>query len=973
MGDYLQIIDMNGENLKSRIEHCLRSTIYSADKKKSSVRLLNTLGYESQRKLDIPENVDDFVNALPAANQGTNLEISLRSEVKFIHSLFQVTNSEINLHSSNNTLFDSIEDNNFLFFTVELRKSSYSRSQYAAFTREINKRFLAPVVIFFFTENNLLTIAFVARRRNLKDDNRDVLEKVSLIKDISLTNPHRAHIDILYEISLTTCIEWMSQNGYQQNFDGLLKAWLIKLDIKELNKMFYKDLFNWYSLAIKKSNFPLNADPEKQVIRLITRILFIWFLKEKKLVNEKLFNETEISSLLKKLDPNGFSYYQFVLKRLFFEILNTEVEKRASEYGNRRNPAIERRVNTPSRAQKLFENTPFINGGLFDFDPRLEDNELNFPNQLFFGKSDSLFQILERYKFTIEENTPVEQEIALDPELLGQVFENLLATYNPETQETARNETGSFYTPREVVNYIVEEALVARLAGIMGANDELKKRIHKLIACDDTSKNFADWLSEDTKRELVKAICKLRILDPAVGSGAFPMSALLKLNAALRQLDPRCKELSKICDTFNQFPNDYGRKLYLIENCIYGVDIQPIACHIAKLRFFISLLIDQQQNKNVENFGIRPLPNLETRFVAADTLQELTRHEQPEMFNVETDLLIEELQTCRNHYFSASSSDDKRFCLEHDSDIRRKLKIALKKNGVSNETAEKLFSWIPYDQNAKSDWFDAEFMLGVNDGFDIVIGNPPYIQLQKNRGKLGKKYSTANFTTLAKTGDIYQLFYEKGMQLLKEKGWLCYITSNKWLRAKYGEKTRKFLANYNPKKLLDFRGNQIFESATVDTNVLLVQKSKYARRTFAVRFDEKFNTKEETIPEYAQSSQICLNDLSSHPWIILRRDEMVLKRKIEKIGTPLKDWDINIYRGITTGLNKAFIIDNDTKNALVSEDSKSVDLLRPLLRGRDIGRYQSNWKRMWIIDTHNGFGNTARIDVDLYPAIKQLS
>ena len=962
---------MNGDNLKSRIEHCLHSTIYSADKKKSSVRLLNTLGYKSQRKLDIPENVDDFVNALPAAKQGTNLEMSFRSEVNFIHSLFQVTNSEINLFDSINNLYEVNNNNSILFFTVELNNSSYSRSQYAQFTREINKRLLVPAVMFFYTENDLLTIAFVERRRNLIDDSRDVLEKVSLIKDISLQDPHRAHIDILYEISLTMCKEWMSQNGCQQNFDGLIKAWLIKLDIKELNKKFYKNLFDWYCVAIESSNFPQNTNPEEQVIRLITRILFIWFLKEKKLVNKKLFNETEISKLLDNTDPNNFSYYQLVLKRLFFEILNTEVEKRVSEFGNRHNPAIKRRVNTPSRAQNLFEKTPFINGGLFDFDPQLEDNELNFPNQLFFGNSDSLFQILESYKFTIEENTAVEQEIALDPELLGQVFENLLATYNPETQETARNATGSYYTPREVVNYIVEEALVARLAGVMGANDQLKKRIHKLIACDDTSKNFADRLSEDTKRELVKAICKLRILDPAVGSGAFPMSALLKLNAALRQLDPRCKELSKICDTFNQFPNDYGRKLYLIENCIYGVDIQPIACHIAKLRFFISLLIDQQQNKDVENFGIRPLPNLETRFVAADTLQELTRHEQPKIFNVETDLLIEELQTCRNRYFSASSPDDKKFCLEHDSDIRRKLKIALKKNGVSNETAEKLFSWIPYDQNAKSDWFDAEFMLGVNDGFDIVIGNPPYIQLQRNQGKLGKKYSTANFTTFARTGDIYQLFYEKGMQLLKEKGWLCYITSNKWLRAKYGEKTRKFLANYNPKKLLDFRGNQIFESATVDTNVLLVQKSKYARRTFAVRFDEKFNTKEETIPEYAQSSQICLNDLSSHPWIILPRDEMKLKRRIEKMGTPLKDWDINIYRGVTTGLTKAFFIDNDTKEALVSEDSKSEELLRPLLRGRDIGRYQSNWMGMWIIDAHNGYGNTAPVDIDLYPAIKQ--
>ena len=337
----------------------------------------------------------------------------------------------------------------------------------------------------------------------------------------------------------------------------------------------------------------------------------------------------------------------------------------------------------PESALQLFEDIPFLNGGLFEcLDREDENGKVQYldgfsrnkkkhpwaPNELFFGKSRvvdlsaiyadkkrrkqrvrGLIHILSGYKFTIVENTPIEQEIALDPELLGQVFENLLASYNPETQTTARKQTGSFYTPRPIVDYMVTESLKCYLKG------ELCKRLPDILEAD--ADEGLDILFSYTEREhafteeeraiLIEAIDNCKILDPACGSGAFPMGALHKLVFILQKLDPHNEQwmrrqidkateiddvqareaaIDAIERAFADNELDYGRKLYLIENCLYGVDIQPIAIQITKLRCFISLVCDQRANRNkAKNYGIRPLPNLETKFVAANTLIRLPR------------------------------------------------------------------------------------------------------------------------------------------------------------------------------------------------------------------------------------------------------------------------------------------------------------------------------------------------------------
>ena len=306
--------------------------------------------------------------------------------------------------------------------------------------------------------------------------------------------------------------------------------------------------------------------------------------------------------------------------------------------------------------------------------------------------------------------------------------------------------------------------------------------------------------SEETE-SLVRAIAEIKILDPAVGSGAFPMGVLHKLTLALRRLDPENKwwetlqkemagrrattafdthnqrerdELKEVSATFERYRNsDFGRKLYLIQNSIFGVDIQPIACQIAKLRFFISLAIEQESNGNKDdNFGIQPLPNLETRFVAANTLLGLGER----MLSSEKVRELErELHENRERHFHATNRRAKLRCRTRDEELRNALAEELRQIGMPAAAADKTARWNPYDQNAKADWFDAEYMFGVANGFEVVIGNPPYIQLQKNGGALRRLYKDAGYETFVPTGDIYQLFYEKGMNLLKQStGYICF-------------------------------------------------------------------------------------------------------------------------------------------------------------------------------------------------------
>ena len=775
--------------------------------------------------------------------------------------------------------------------------------------------------------------------------------------------------------------------------------------VEALTKQFYKDLFEWYQWAVEPSSnitFPNNTitedddrdDIETKVIRMITRIMFVWFIKQKNLVPDRIFDIDFLTTILKEFDPYSTTvgnYYNAILQNLFFGTLNRAIQ---DEDGNTRKFATssKRDVKTLYRYAEmfsiseqevinLFAEIPFLNGGLFECldktkyadgveqcynfdgfsrnDARFADGRFKHravvPNNLFFEPEKGLISILGRYNFTIEENSPEEQQVALDPELLGKVFENLLGAYNPETKETARNQSGSFYTPREIVNYMVDESLIAYL----GDN----AFVRSLFRADFTF----DKTRTDDYQKIAEKLKAVKVLDPACGSGAFPMGLLNRMIDILERISPDERV--------------YDLKLSVIENCLYGSDIQSIAAQITKLRFFISLICDCEKDASKPNFGIPTLPNLETKFVSANSL--IAKKKKPAQGNLFENPEIEptknELAEIRHKHFSAKSASTKHRLREKDQTLREKLaKLLSDDDNFAPEDAKQLAAWNPYDQNAVSPFFDPEWMFGVADGFDIVIGNPPYIQLQNNGGELAKLYENCNYSTFARTGDIYCLFYERGWQLLKKEGHLCYITSNKWMRAGYGEKTREFFANKtNPMLLIDFAGVKIFESATVDTNILLFSKSNNKHETVCAVTNKQNKDSVKNLSDFVQQQNSVCDFATSDSWVILSPIEQSIKKKIEAVGTPLKDWDINIYRGVLTGCNEAFIIDSQKRDEILAncqtedERKRTAELIRPILRGRDIKRYGYVDNGLYLINTHNGVrGRIPRIKIEDYPAVK---
>ena len=781
------------------------------------------------------------------------------------------------------------------------------------------------------------------------------------------------------------------------SFDDLKK----RFDIEVVTKQFYQELFNWYEWACEIVTFPVGdtnknkkgdynvhqsrENNELNLIRLITRLMFIWFIKQKDLIPSWIFDENELQKILIDFDPKSKdkgNYYNAIIQNLFFATLNKKIEERAfaddksisknrqfgvkNFYRDNKDSTFFKENN--DQVIERFKPVPFLNGGLFECLDRLVDDKENkknievfmdgfsrepawmafIPNMLFWqeddGKHEGLIHLLNRYNFTVEENSPADVQVALDPELLGKVFENLLGAYNPETSETARKDSGSFYTPREIVNFIVDEALKNYL--LQTVKNIGSQQLDLLF--DDNTQSY----SEDNKNAVVQALKTVKILDPACGSGAFPMGALQRMILLIKK-----------CGGITGNPDEtYQLKLDLIENCLFGADIQPIAVQICKLRFFISLICEQKKTDNAtDNYGFNPLPNLETKFVAANTLIGKKKKGTPSLFdNPEIDRIKKELQEKRHEHFNARTAETKAKYRKEDMALRQQLADLLAKDSMCDqEDAKQLASWNPYDQNGQSTFFDPEWMFGIKDGFDIIIGNPPYIQLQKDSGKLAELYKQSGFQSFAKTGDIYCLFYEKGYELLKDNGYLCFITSNKWMRAGYGEKLRGFFAQKtNPKLLIDFAGVRIFESATVDTNILLFEKSA--------------NRKETKACVAKNLTENDLNNLSLFVQQNLNPIEQSIKQKIEKIGIPLKDWDINIYRGILTGFNDAFIISEEKRkeilaNCLDEDEKKRTDeLIRPILRGRDIKRYGYEYADLYLIATFP----SRHYDIEQYPAVK---
>jgi len=806
--------------------------------------------------------------------------------------------------------------------------------------------------LFFFVSDNSKNYRFSLITIDLKLEGKDVKYLYS--------SPKRLSFYLGEEAKLHTPKEFLFKKGKITNFEDLQN----RFSIEVVNKEFYGEIQRlFYKLVggkVKRGSRDIEFDPMLKLpstndhktlqefsVRLVGRLVFCWFLKKKKSDNGiPLIPENVLSS--KAISNN---YYHNIIEPLFFEMLNTKIEERKEKF----------------RTDE-FDLIPFLNGGLFD--PQLHQdyydlgpdentyhlNTLKVPDEWL----EEFIAFLETYNFTIDENTSIDIDLSVDPEMLGRIFENLLAEINPETGDTARKSTGSYYTPRPIVEYMVDESLIQYL---LTKTEIEEQHIRELLdyKIEDTE------LTRQEKISVIDALDEIKVLDPACGSGAFPMGILQKMLLILQKVDPESiewvmRQLDKIPNKLvretleEKLMNEnwkYKHKMGIIQNAIYGVDIQPVATEISKLRLFLTLIVDENIRDDELNRNIHPLPNLSFKFVTANTLIVLPKAETDEQMNLMNfdnilDPLMKKLESLREEFFYASG-DDKVNIEKEFIKTQKEIGQFQAENRSTNKRATALVNWNPFNDSSSS-WFDHQWMFGIENGFDIVIGNPPYINSKKLKhiNKLLRSYKT-----YSGSADIYVYFYECAINHLNKTGTLCYITSNKWIRSEYGRNLRDyFICHTNPILLIDFSTNRLFD-ATVDSNIIFVEKNKNSQQFLTCCFDDKINY--DTFKSFIKKNSISGNHLTSDTWLLSKGEKDNIRNKIEKVKTCLKDHNVKIYRGILTGLNEAFIIDSDTKEHLITLDVSNKKIIKPLLRGKDIKSFENNWSGLWLINTHNGY------------------
>lgn len=922
-------------------------------------------------------------------------------------------------------------------------------------------------------------------RLSLLQIEAEVNEKGRVEKTYS--NPRR-HSYLLGEGgSLTTPQKFLFEMGpIQARKDGNKQLSAVedlqsRFSVEALTKEFYNKLYNWYLWAVEPSTgvtFPNLVNTSKddrddiaiKIIRLITRLLFVWFIKQKKLVPAEIFDETELDKILSNFDPQSEKdgkYYNAILQNLFFATLNNEIDKRrfmsepfqgkSTSFGVKTlfrdsNKASWFKIK-PEEVIELFRKVPFMNCGLFECLDKYAKSDLGvendlfldgfssrdskqdghykyrafIPNRVFFAeehmenvtvedkgqkKTDTisvmgLINLLKLYNFTVQENTPSEVEVSLDPELLGQVFENLLAAYNPETKESARKSTGSFYTPRPIVEYMVNESLIAYLKTKVPSVEE--DTWCALISYED--KSFA--LTEDQRTATLNALYECKILDPACGSGAFPMGMLQQMVHITRKLD-------------SEF-DPYQTKLRIINNCIYGSDIQPIAMLISKLRFFISLICEQDESRinysdPDNNYGIDTLPNLETKFVAANSLlradirnyadddwtqdpvliklkndllairkshfsvrtqttklkkreeDRLKREEiqnyilqsttQPDPIkiqmyearinhlNAERDLyegekIVEEIVDTQASLFDEAQPQVVRKDINkiHRDRIDAEIKglqqaIAKeqnKRNPVGfNAAIQQITDWNPYDQLKAAPFFDPDWMFGITDGFDIVIGNPPYFQVSKGI------YSATQFpySEGKDTGkqNMYKLFVEHSYNSAKEEGIACMIVQSSLMCDMSSKYTRELLLRHSClEQMIEFPktaptpAGQVFASVCQGTCIYLSRKSEPANHAFMLSVNNDCTTLQTMQKEMILQDALIEFYPEDYAIPLLNKDEFNVLKRIKANSIRLNDVIIEVAQG---DMNLTTSKDEITSNRT------SVKLLR----GRHVSSYYIDYE-----------------------------
>ena len=785
---------------------------------------------------------------------------------------------------------------------------------------------------------------------------------------------------------------------------------------------------------LNKVKYIPNSEEKSFVIGLelcltwVNRILFL------KLLESQLLSYNNNSAAFKFLNFNFIDGFD-ELNDLFFSALAKPISERHPKYADK------------------FKCIPYLNSSLFEHSPiesltfdvtALKDEEMEISPSTVLKDSggkrlkgklntlEYLFKFLDAYDFSTEAGIEIEEhhenKTLINASVLGLIFEKINGYKD-----------GSFYTPGLITMFMCKETLQKIVT------QKFREKVSDHIETFDDVKDYCGKFFK--KADILRfnsIINDIKICDPAVGSGHFLVSALNEMIAIKSEMHILADQNGNALPCEVQIENDelyisdangdlfeyqrndpnslriqksiFHEKQTIIENSLFGVDINSNSVNICRLRLWIELLknayyTDEGQLQTLPNIdiNIKCGNSLISRFGLDDSLKSAFK-------NKEINYTIEEYKQAVKDYKTTNSKNKKREIEEIIDTVKNNFKSTLdnkikdrisKTVGDYQKEEQRLQNLLLFNEKPKKSEKDNlkklkekadktlkekgeilnnvmyrnafewrfEFPETLDDegnfiGFDAIIGNPPYIQLQK-MGADSDALEKIGYETFARTGDIYSLFYELGHRILKNKGLLIFITSNKWMRAAYGESLRKFFVEKtDPLMLIDFGGSQIFDTATVDTNILMFSKDKNRQQTQACIIKEKvLNNLSIFFRQYAATTEFG----TSESWVVLSDIEKGIKAKIEAIGTRIKDWDINIYRGVLTGYNEAFIIDKKKKEQLIAEDPKSAEIIRPILRGRDIKRYTYDFADLWLINTHNGIKEKGLkpVEINDYPAIKQ--
>lgn len=721
------------------------------------------------------------------------------------------------------------------------------------------------------------------------------------------------------------------------------------LDIKEVNKEFYKQIKEQFDalVGIAKAQAPkTNEEEAKQfAVRLIGRYIFCWFLKEKGIISERLLASSTIQAHKK-------DFFQKYLYQLFFNTLNEEVPSRNPFKGE-------------GGLEELYDTIPYLNGGLFE----------KHPEDKLFGVLDlnawlvAFVHVLEDFDFTVDESSSQYQQVAIDPEMLGRIFENLLASQNPETEKMAnqRKAFGAFYTPREIVDYMVNQALKSYLEEALLPKDESASVAEEplveykgtlfqdmepkqtLLNFDPAKRAIADQRRKRLQEHLDKffspdcashpfdkgdlplvqqKLSEVKILDPACGSGAFPMGVLLRL-MELRQL------------VGHGHRNNYDLKSEILSRNIYGIDIMPMAVEIARLRAWLSLVLEAeykpQDRKN--NFGVSALPNLDFKFVCANSLIDSGYDAFLEKAEHNLTLMrlqgeVQKLERIRDSYFDPKGNKQRKEQLQKEfTDTKNYIKtefVSLKKNWNLGDFLSKVDDWNPFDDSHPSSFFSPGWMFGIKEGFDVVIGNPPYgVSIKKSENsEMAEQYKEI----LKGEVESYILFYYKGLKLLSHRGFLCFITPDSWFTNKGAAPYRKYLvANHSIRDVYDVY--KPFEAAK-DTRVhtFLIGAS---RSNVEINVKQVHPQNTEVVYRTYTIPQAVISEFSDSEWrFYINKEERQIFNKMEFYSKPLEEL-YNVKYGLRTGDNEKYMTANKTGY--------------PVIAGGDIAElYKINWKPKYL-------------------------